>query len=60
MDQIKKKQPQAPPFNPIHPIVSKVHIVFRKVIRIYMGGLILGVNTLYRFFCFIKAVYYRL
>ncbi len=23
-----------------------------KAIRIYMGGLILGVNTLYRLFCF--------
>ncbi len=25
-----------------------------KPIRIYMGGVILGVNTLYRVFCFIK------
>ncbi len=25
-----------------------------KPIRLYMGGLILGVNTLYRFFCFSK------
>ncbi len=25
-----------------------------KPIRIYMGGLILGVNTLYRLFCFFK------
>ncbi len=25
-----------------------------KLIRIYMGGLILGVNTLCRFFCFFK------
>ncbi len=25
-----------------------------KPIRIYMGGLILGVNTLYRLFCFLK------
>ncbi len=32
----------------------KVHIVFHKAIRIYMGGLILGVNTLYRVFCFLK------
>ncbi len=27
-------------------------IVFHKPIRIYMGGLILGVNTFYRLFCF--------
>ncbi len=27
--------------NSIHPIVSKVHIVFHKAIRIYMGGLTL-------------------
>ncbi len=27
---------------------------FHKPIRIYMGGLILGVNTLYRLFCFFK------
>ncbi len=27
-----------------------------KPIRIYMGGLILGVNTLYRLFCFLKLV----
>ncbi len=26
----------------------------RKLIRIYMEGLILGVNTLYRLFCFLK------
>ncbi len=25
-----------------------------KLISIYMGGLILGVNTLYRLFCFFK------
>ncbi len=25
-----------------------------KPIRVYMGGLILGVNTLYRLFCFFK------
>ncbi len=25
-----------------------------KPIKIYMGGLILGVNTLYRLFCFFK------
>ncbi len=25
-----------------------------KPIRIYMGGVILGVNTLYRLFCFFK------
>ena len=25
-----------------------------KPIRIYIGGLILGVNTLYMFFCFFK------
>ncbi len=36
--------------NPIHPIV---HMVFHKPIRIYLyGGLILGVNTLYRLFYF--------
>ncbi len=32
----------------------KVHIVFHKAIINYMGGLILGVNTLYRLFCFFK------
>ncbi len=32
----------------------KVHIIFHKAIRIYMGGLILGVNTLYRVVCFLK------
>ncbi len=26
-----------------------------KPIRMYMGGLILGVNTLYRLFCFFKS-----
>ncbi len=29
-------------------------IVFHTPIRIYIGGLILGVNTLYRLFCFFK------
>ncbi len=28
--------------------------VFHKPIIIYMGGLILGINTLYRLFCFFK------
>ena len=27
-----------------------------KAIRIYMGGLILGVNTLYMLFCFFKLL----
>ncbi len=27
---------------------------YHKPIRVYMGGLILGVNTLYRVFCFFK------
>ncbi len=41
--------------NPIKPIVSKsAHRVFHKAIRIYTGGLILGINTLYRVFRFFK------
>ncbi len=31
-----------------------MHIIFHKPITIYMGGLILGVNTLYRVFSFFK------
>ena len=37
-------------FNPLPTIVT--NIIFHKPIRIYMGSLILGVNTLYMLFCF--------
>ncbi len=36
------------------PMTHKCVMSSHKPIRIYMGGLILGVNTLYRLFCFFK------
>ncbi len=41
----------------VNPLPTRTHICVmssHKPIRIYMGDLILGVNTLYRLFCFFK------
>ncbi len=34
-------------------ILNVIFTIFHKLITIYMEGLILGINTLYRAFCFL-------
>ncbi len=41
-------------FNPLPINDAYMHHEPHKPRRIYMGGLILGINTLYRLFCFLK------
>ncbi len=41
-------------YQPMTHIICVMSSYNYKPIRIYMGGLILGVNTLYRLFCFFK------
>ncbi len=41
-------------YQPMTPMTHICVMSSHKPIRIYMGGLILGVNTLYRLFCFFK------
>ncbi len=41
-------------YQPMMPYTGVCIMSSHKPIRIYMGGLMLGVNTLYRLFCFFK------